>query len=265
MLKRILTAVIGLPILIFLLVAGGYFVFALTMALVLVGMYEYCHAVNNRLEDKIAYPLPLILSAFIVTVMQFDYQFTVPALLIALIVVFVGEIFGKHHSAYRGIATVFGLVWIPLMLGHLQMFDKLPNGLYYLWMVFILAFCTDTFAYFIGMWLGKTPLTPEISPKKTVAGSVGGTVATIIAMIVYGLILQHFFNFYQPIYAYGILGLIGALISQCGDLTASLIKRKMGIKDYGKLLPGHGGVLDRFDSVIFVIPTVYTFALLTFV
>lgn len=264
MVKRIVTAVIGLPILIALLVLGGWFVYALTLALVVIGMVEYIHAINHQLPIKAGYFWPIIFSALLVTVMHFDYQLALPTLLIAFILTFVIEITGRKHNAYRAMATVFGLVWVPTMLGHLQLFDAIPQGIYYLWMVFILAFVTDTFAYFVGKFLGKTPLTPEISPNKTVAGAVGGTAATIMAMVIYGFVLKHYFAFDLPLYLYGILGFVGAIVSQCGDLTASLIKRKLEIKDYGKLLPGHGGVLDRFDSIIFVLPIVYLFAQLTF-
>ncbi|MCH4073169.1 phosphatidate cytidylyltransferase [Pseudoramibacter sp.] len=264
MAKRIITAVIFVPILAALLILGGYFVFGLTLFLTLVGTYEYVHAVNKKLDQPIHYALPLILAALLVIVMKFDYQYTVPALLIAFIVVFMAEVLSKEHSVHRAIATVFGLVYLPLMLGHLQLFDAIPQGLYYLWLVFIIAFVTDTGAYFIGKFFGKTPLIPEISPHKTVAGSVGGTVAAVALTVAYGILMRAKFNFDLPIYAYAILGIVGSIVSQFGDLTASLIKRNTDIKDYGKLLPGHGGVLDRFDSVIFVLPIVYLFAMLTF-
>lgn len=264
MAKRIITAVIFVPILAILLILGGYFVFGLTLFLALVGMHEYVHAVNKKLELPIHYALPLILTAFMIVVMKFDYQYTVPALLISFIIVFITEILSKEHSVYRAVATVFGLVYVPLMLGHLQLFDAIPQGLYYLWLVFIIAFVTDTGAYFIGRFFGKTPLIPEISPNKTVAGSVGGTVAAVILTVAYGILMRAKFCFDLPIFSYAILGVVGSIVSQFGDLTASMIKRKTGIKDYGKLLPGHGGVLDRFDSVIFVLPIVYLFAMLTF-
>ena len=264
MAKRIITAVIFVPILAALLVLGGYFVFGLTLFLTLVGTYEYVHAVNKKLDQPIHYLLPLILSALLVIVMKFDYQYTVLAFLIAFIVVFMAEVLAKEHSVHRAIATVFGLAYLPLMLGHLQLFDAIPQGLYYLWLVFIIAFVTDTGAYFIGKFFGKTPLIPEISPNKTVAGSVGGTVAAVILTVAYGILMRAKFSFDLPLYAYEILGAAGSIVSQFGDLTASLIKRNTGIKDYGKLLPGHGGVLDRFDSVIFVLPIVYLFAMLTF-
>ena len=121
---------------------------------------------------------------------------------------------------------------------------------------FICAWITDTFAYFTGMLLGKHKLIPEVSPKKTIEGAIGGVVFCSVAMVVFGLIIETFFNPENSFHAnYLVLALSGiaiSAISQTGDLIMSLIKRKYQIKDYGKIFPGHGGVLDRCDSVIAV-------------
>ena len=110
---------------------------------------------------------------------------------------------------------------------------------------------TDTFAYFVGRRFGRHKLMPKTSPKKTIEGSLGGIAGSIIACIIFGLIFK------LPIGVMVIISLFGSIIAQMGDLIASAIKRYVDIKDYGKIIPGHGGVLDRFDSVLLVAPYVY--------
>ena len=119
-------------------------------------------------------------------------------------------------------------------------------------MIYIGAFVTDTFCYFSGMLFGKHKLIPRISPKKTVEGSVGGTLMCVIAFIAYGAIVSHFTELNADYLALAFTGFVLAIVSQIGDLVASAVKRNYGIKDYGKLFPGHGGVMDRFDSLIAV-------------
>ena len=129
-------------------------------------------------------------------------------------------------------------------------------GKYYILIAFIIAFSADSGAYFVGRALGKHKLAPVISPNKTVEGALGGVASAVALMLLYGLILDKSFGF-DVIYWYGIIyGVLGALISMLGDLSFSVIKRQVGIKDYGNLIPGHGGVLDRFDSMTLVAPLV---------
>ncbi len=125
--------------------------------------------------------------------------------------------------------------------------------------VFLLAFVgpwfTDTFAYFTGYLFGKHKLIPDVSPKKTIEGSIGGTLFCIVGCAIYGYVIkQNFLSDVPPVWAFAVLGLILALVSQVGDLIFSLIKRKYNVKDYGFIFPGHGGILDRFDSIIATAP-----------
>lgn len=262
--KRVLTAVIGLPVLIGLLYLGGYYTFVVCAVLSSVALYEYSTALNKKLDYKIRWPF-LVLLGFIVTLfMKFNYYALAPVLMLELILIFCMEVFMGKADAYRGMASVFGIVYISVMFGFLLLFETLPSGIYYMWMVFVIAFTTDTAAYFVGMALGKTKLAPKISPKKTVAGAFGGVFFAAIAMVIYGLVLQYGFGVKLPLYIYIVMGILGSIAGQCGDLTASMLKRKMEIKDFGKCLPGHGGILDRFDSILFIIPVVYVFAVYTF-
>lgn len=152
------------------------------------------------------------------------------------------------------LVCIAGGLLIPYLLSAIVRIRNMELGAVYVLMPFALAFLSDSGAYFAGMYLGKHKLAPTISPKKTVEGLFGGIAGAILGMMIFGLVLSLGFhqrvNFLIAI-AYGILG---SLASVLGDLTFSVIKRQAGIKDYGSLIPGHGGILDRFDSMTIVAP-----------
>jgi len=153
--------------------------------------------------------------------------------------------------------TIFGALYIPFLLAFLPLTRNMEDGFIYLLLVFIGAWIPDTFAYFSGRFFCKHKFLP-ISPKKTVEGSIGGIVGAVLVITAYGLIMQNY-SYMEGVNKvhFVILGIICGVISQLGDLAASSVKRFAGIKDFGKLMPGHGGALDRFDSIIFIAPTVY--------
>ena len=143
---------------------------------------------------------------------------------------------------------------IPFLLSALVRIRIMENGVFFIAAPFVMAFLPDTGAYLVGCAFGKHKLCPVISPKKTVEGLFGGFLGGIVGMIAYALVLQFFFGFTVNYLYAGIYGILGAGFATFGDLMFSVIKRQTGIKDYGKLLPGHGGILDRFDSVTVVAP-----------
>ncbi len=147
-------------------------------------------------------------------------------------------------------ATLLGVLYIPYLLSHIYYLD----GTKYIWLIFIIAFGTDTFAYIVGNLFGKNKLSPNISPNKTIEGSLGGILGSLVLTIIYSLIMG-----LSPLWKLVVLSIIVSVFSQMGDLVASKIKRKANIKDYGFIMPGHGGVLDRFDSIIFSSPLIYYF------
>ena len=151
------------------------------------------------------------------------------------------------------ITLVAGLL-IPFLLSALVRIRLMDAGVYLIAAPFVMAFLPDTGAYLVGSAFGKHKLCPNISPKKTVEGLIGGILGGIIGMIVYGLILSKAFGFQVNYLFVAVYGAVGAGAATFGDLMFSVIKRQTGIKDYGKLLPGHGGILDRFDSVTIVAP-----------
>ena len=176
--------------------------------------------------------------------------------------VFTGLVFSElliSHTKlpFDKIAITFmaGIV-IPLMMGALVRLISLGQGRFYILIPFVIAFLSDTGAYFAGYFFGKHKLAPVISPKKTVEGLVGGVAGAIVGMILYCLVLQTAFDF-SVNYGFAIIyGIFGSLAAVFGDLCFSAIKRQTGIKDYGNLIPGHGGILDRFDSMTIVAPLV---------
>ena len=140
-----------------------------------------------------------------------------------------------------------------VLADNLSMFSScILQYLLFIWIVIIAAFGSDIFAYFTGYFFGKHKMAPNLSPKKTIEGAIGGLVASSLLSWLFGFI---FMREMAPVCR--VLGLVGGAAGMAGDLTASAFKRKMGIKDYGNLIPGHGGIMDRFDSVIFVAPVVY--------
>ena len=164
----------------------------------------------------------------------------------------------KNKDKISDIMTLYALfVYVVGCFSSIVLVRDLPNGQYKYLLIFIGAWVCDTFAYFVGKFFGKHKLIPEISPKKTIEGSVGGIVFTVGAFILYGFIIKRFFGYEMPYVMLGVLGLFVSVISQMGDLIASSIKRQYGIKDYGFIFPGHGGVLDRFDSVMLTAPVLY--------
>lgn len=260
---RVWTAIFGIPLLIFILYTGGFVLVIGVSFLTLAAVTEYTNAINRSIRPKINLYFMLLLAVIITITIKLDYYFLMPVLLAVFIVIFCYEILSGNVGIQRGSTMFFGLIYVPVMFGYLFLFENLQNGIYYLWMIFIIAFSTDTAAYFIGKNFGKRHFSPKISPKKTIAGSVGGIIVAALCTVIYGAILGKVFGFVLPWYLYLGLGVVASIAGQCGDLTASMIKRRVKIKDFGHILPGHGGILDRFDSILFIIPLIYIFASLT--
>jgi phosphatidate cytidylyltransferase len=158
----------------------------------------------------------------------------------------------EHKEPADAMATLTGIFYVIFFSSHVTLVEQTGEYGVMVWLIFLTAFGTDIMAYFTGYALGKHKLAPKISPKKTIEGSIGGILGSVIFCAVFG-----YFVIPRLLAHCIVLGALGGILSQFGDLTASIFKRKMGIKDYGNLIPGHGGILDRFDSVLFTAPMVY--------
>ncbi|MBQ7923229.1 MAG: phosphatidate cytidylyltransferase [Clostridia bacterium] len=181
------------------------------------------------------------------------------SMFLLLLYYFVLAVFSKGKISIEALAVFFMMtIYIVVSFTCLVLLRNGINGTYFYLLPFVGAWISDTFAYFTGRLFGKHKLIPEVSPKKTIEGSIGGIVFTAISFVVYGIVFKKLFPGMESDYILlAVMGAAASVISQVGDLIASVIKRHYGIKDYGKLFPGHGGVMDRFDSVLATAPVVY--------
>lgn len=195
---------------------------------------------------------------------------TMVFLLILTMVVYVFTF--PKYKAEQIMHSFFAFIYGPVMISFSLMTRMMSNGtddtsmynvgFFAAWMIFISAWASDTCAYFVGVTLGRHKLAPTLSPKKSIEGAIGGVLGATIAGGIYGRVLEYYGIFPDGgIWIFALLGMCGSVVAQIGDLAASAIKRNFAIKDYGKCIPGHGGMLDRFDSVIFTSPLIYVLAL----
>ena len=270
MLQRILVAVVGIPLLLFVVLwAPAWATAAFLFALCVIAAHELISAVCGKEKGNRWFGLAgimgicvILLSAFSGVEEQAEFATLVKWLLAAFIVLlFVCVVveYGKPRAiSFLDLTTILVAgIAIPAALGCLMRLRMLPYGGGMLLIVLVAAFCSDTLALFAGMLFGKHKLAPKVSPKKTREGAVGGLVGGMVGMIIFRIVFFLVTEVQLNIGWCVLLGLVGAAMGQLGDLSFSAIKREYGIKDYGRLLPGHGGVLDRFDSVIFAAPIVW--------
>lgn len=259
-LKRILSGVIGLPIVALILIFGNIYVIDVLFAIVaIIALYEYFNSFkkSNKPVKWVGY-LFCILIAFIHIIPKEYYLYTL-ALSISLMiaVLFINVVISNMKTTVTDIMiTAFGICYIVFFLSFIALLYGIENGKYLIWFILIAAWGTDTCAYFVGSKFGKHKFS-KVSPKKSIEGCIGGTIGAIIIALIYTFCINKFAGLQiSYIYIAGIEMLL-SILSQIGDLSASTIKRTNGIKDFGNLIPGHGGMLDRIDSIIFISPFAY--------
>ncbi len=259
MLKRILVAAVGLPLLVLLLaVAPDWAAAALIAAMCAIGAWELMSAVNARGRAVTA-----LEAAIIPLWLYFPGGESLGAfLLLALLLLFLATILryerGTPLSFASLTASVFSGVVFPLLLSCLLRLRLLPGGRALVFAPLCICFGSDTLALFTGALLGRHKLAPKASPKKTMEGAVGGLLGGVAGLAALkGILVLLESEAALSWRSVAVLGVLGGAIGELGDLSFSVIKREFGVKDYGNILPGHGGVLDRFDSVTFVAPAVW--------
>ena len=238
--KRIATGFIFMVVIISVLVLNNTIVDTVFVTLLsLCGIYEY----NKCFKAKDMHPIPFI-----------GY---IGCLAIPLIYMFTYIVIKKLEVNIVDIAiTMFSIIFVPFMFSFIKLLLMLPLGRVYFLLAFGCSTATDTFAYEIGSKFGKHKLTP-VSPKKSVEGSVAGIVGTMVVCGIIALVTNTYFSTNFNIILVVLMSAILSVIGQIGDLAASSIKRYCGVKDFGKIMPGHGGILDRFDSILFIAPLMY--------
>lgn len=262
MTTRIISSVVGIPILIAIIAYGGL---PLKIALIifsLIGLFEFYRAINKDIEkiNCIGYVFAFI---FVFGLLKFNlnsYFIFTSLFILALLTSMI--IHNEKYTIFDVSITFIGFYYVCFLLSHVLLVRNQQYGSVYVWLIFITAWGSDTGAYFTGKAIGKRKLAPKLSPNKTIEGSMGGILLSTILCIIYGLCMEKIFAIKFNIIGFAIIGIVGSILGQLGDLTASAIKRYTGIKDYGNLIPGHGGVLDRFDSILFTAPLVYYLVIL---
>ena len=255
--KRILTAGIGIPVLVFFIEIGGIFFTSLVLFFVLLSLLEFFNLVDKKGFNGYKTPV-LFLGGTLVLIAHFRGLYILNLALVTsfFILFFIYELREKVEGSILNFSfTIFGIFYIAYLLSHavlLRGYER--DGKFFLYLSIAVTMLNDTGAYFIGRYFGKHKLAPSISPSKTVEGFFGGFLFGIPS----GLLINYLFRNYQnwTIFTLSFLICLSAVI---GDLAESLLKRDAGVKDSGAFFPGHGGVLDRIDSLLFTIPVTYYF------
>ena len=256
--KRIATAVVMVPLLILLLLVAPQWLAAVLFGVMMsIAAYELLYRTRLVRHGR----LVVYSSVMAFAVVMWSFFGAMQAYLLLGLLAFVMLLFMemmmdhvKIHLESLGLCLVGGFL-VPYLLSALIRILTMRYGRYVILIPFLVAFLSDSGAYFVGLKFGKHKLSPVVSPNKTIEGAIGGIVTAMASMVIYALVLDLLPVGIQVNYALAVLyGLAGSLAGIFGDLCFSVIKRQTGIKDYGDLFPGHGGILDRFDSLVTVAP-----------
>ncbi len=258
---RLLSGIVLVVLALIFIIHGGALLLVVLGIVSIIGLFELYRVFGVQKNVGIAG-----YAASVVYFLNIYFDFLPDVMLLImlfLIVCMCFFVFGyPRFSAAQIMSAFFGFFYVSVMLSCIYLTRCLDNGNYLVWLIFLSAWGCDTSAYCFGMLFGKHKMTPNLSPKKSVEGAVGGVAGAFVLTIIYGFIFRNGMGAgVSYIMWMALVAACGALIAMVGDLAASAIKRNYDIKDFGKLIPGHGGILDRFDSVIFVSPVIYFLSL----
>ena len=258
--KRLTSGLLGFPLVLLVLLIGDKIVVDIALSIIaLLAMSEYFNAIA-----KVSKPVRWLgyLSCFSIAfihVVPKEYLNMIVTLGVPtiLIVLFAQVVATEMRTTFKDIAYTFiGIFYVVFFIMFVAFIDGMPNGKILIWYVILAAWGTDIFAYLIGKHFGKHKFS-KVSPKKSIEGCIGGTVGAVILMLIYTYVANTYWGMnYSYLFITGI-GIILSLVGQIGDFAASSIKRYVDVKDYSNLIPGHGGMLDRIDSLIFLAPFAY--------
>ena len=257
--QRIITGLLGGAAILAILLAPAT-ILGIAVALVsLFALYELYTAIG--LTKK----APLLVIGFLFAIFavfgeKISRNLIMPLIFFYIVMLFVIMMIYHQQISFHDIAVSFFLsAYVLYTMAHIVFVRNLPFGNYSVFLIFVGAFATDSCAYFSGTFLGKHKLCPHISPKKTVEGAIGGVLGAVLFFVLLAVVIDFAFPVQVNYWALLVLGILSGIISEVGDIAASLIKRQYHIKDFGNVLPGHGGIMDRLDSIIFIAPLVFYF------
>ncbi len=262
---RTITSAILLAVMVPILILSKYLIYPIALAFFSVmAVFELFRVIGVHTHWTLSIPAYFLAGALPVLThdifldsnpeLQKNYMlFAVAMIFFYMLYVMSLAVFSKGKLNFANISeVVLSVMYVVISFTALCLLRYIEDGTFCFFLVFLSAWGTDVGAFLVGYAFGKHKLIPEVSPKKTVEGSVGGTLFAIILFIIYGFAIEYFTELSANYLLLAVYALVLSVISQIGDLIASLIKREHGIKDYGKILPGHGGIMDRFDSILAV-------------
>ena len=258
--KRITSGLLGFPLVLIVLIIGNKYIVDVVLAIIaILAIDEYFNAIS-----KISKPVRWIgyiscISIALIHVIPDEYLVMASILAIPtlLLILFAQVIATEMKTNFKDIAyTFFGIIYVVMLIMFFAKINGMKNGNILIWYVIFAAWGTDIFAYFAGKYFGKHKFS-KVSPKKSIEGCIAGTIGAILIMIIYTYVANTFWGMDYSYVMIGIISFVLSVIGQIGDFAASSIKRYVDIKDYSNLIPGHGGMLDRIDSLIFLAPFAY--------
>ena len=260
--KRVTSGLLGFPVVLLVLLIGDKIVVDIALSIIaILAMSEYFNAIS-----KVSKPVKWLgylscLSIAMIHLVPKEYLNMIVTLGVPtiLIILFAQVVATEMRTTFKDIAYTFiGIFYVVFFIMFVAFIDGMPNGKILIWYAIFAAWGTDIFAYFIGKHFGKHKFS-KVSPKKSIEGCIGGTIGAVILMLIYTYVANTYWGMnYSYLFITGI-GIILSLVGQIGDFAASSIKRYVDVKDYSNLIPGHGGMLDRIDSLMFLAPFAYVF------
>ena len=255
---RIISGAVLFAILIPTLVIGGYLLLSVLCLVSIGGIYELTKVFgqhNNKISI-LAYTACFFFYIGMVTIKEPYFIVELVILFLATLMVYV--VAYPHYKLNETLVPLLAFLYAGVLISYIYRIRMMESGIFLVWLIFISSWLCDTCAYFSGVFLGKHKAFPVLSPKKTWEGCIGGVLGSTLIGVIYAVIFAGKITVFKyPIPAIGIIVFVSAILSIFGDLAASAIKRENNIKDYSNLIPGHGGIMDRFDSVIFVTPVIF--------
>ena len=258
---RLISGIILVALALVIIISGGYVTLFSLLGISLVGMFEL-YRVFQLEKTPLAYISYIMAVIFYISELFGGFIDPLALVMLFLILLMFAYVFTyPKYKAKDVMAIFFGMFYVAVMLSYVYQIRVLESGVYLAFLIFICSWGCDTCAYCVGKTFGKHKMAPVLSPKKSIEGGIGGVLGAALLGAIYAIAINKFApGANADALQYALICGVGGMISQVGDLAASAIKRNHDIKDYGKLIPGHGGILDRFDSVIITAPIIYYLA-----